>query len=120
MALLSGGVNPLLVRALAVADLRHRVLANNIANAETPGFKASRVEFESLLQAAVAGGSDPAAVAPQVVQDAGLSLTPDGNNVDIDTEMAALAGNQLWYAALTRSLGDQFGRLRAAISEGRR
>jgi len=120
MAILSGGLDPLLGRALGTADLRYRVLANNVANAETPGFKASRVEFEALLQQAQAAGTDPLTVTPAVVQDTGLSLTPDGNNVDIDAQMAALAANQLWYDALSRSLGDQIGRLRAAISEGRR
>lgn len=120
MALLDGGINPLLERALSVADLRNRVLANNVANAETPGFKASRVEFESLLQDALHSGGDPQAVAPVVIQDTGLSLTADGNNVDIDAQMADLAANQLWYAALARSADDALGRLRAAISEGRR
>lgn len=110
----------LLARALSAADLRHRVLANNVANVNTPGFKAARVEFESLLQEAMALGDAPLAVAPVVVRDNTLSLRPDGNNVDIDVQMSAVAANQLWYGALARSLSDEIGRLRAAISEGRR
>lgn len=108
-----------LERGLQAADLRHRVIAHNIANVETPGFKRSRVEFEQQLSQALEAGQDPSAVKPEVVLEADQTARPDGNNVDIEGEMTRLAVNQIWYSAMTRQLSDHFARLRMAITEGR-
>lgn len=109
-----------LAAALTAAGLRHRVLAHNLANANTPGFKRFRVEFESRLAAALAAGQDPAGVTPAVVRETGSRSRPDGNNVDVELEMAQLAENQLWQAALVRQVSEHFARLRTVIYEGRR
>lgn len=105
---------------MQAASLRQQVLAHNIANANTPGFKRSRVEFENRLNEAVAAGQDPAAVRAQVVKEVDLAGRPDGNNVDIEREMTSLAQNQIWYATLTRQLSDQLARIRMVINDGRR
>lgn len=128
----------LLEKGLQAASLRQAVIANNIANANTPGFKRSKVVFEEELKrateaeernrrlvAAAGGGGGlraPAAVriAPRVVIDGSTTARNDGNNVDIDVEMALMAENQIWYTALTRQISEHFARLRMAISEGRR
>lgn len=110
----------LLEQGLRAGDLRQRVLARNIANADTPGYQASHVSFESQLQdARQAGGQAALAVQPQVVRDVSAGRE-DGNNVDIEAEMVRLAENQIWYGALTRLTGDELGRLRIVISDGRR
>ena len=109
----------LLERGLGASSLRQRVLAHNVANAMTPGFKRSRVEFEEQLAAAMAEGKSPDAVAPKVEIETDTIGRADGNNVDIELEMTRIAENQLYYAALTRQLSDQFSRLRMVIHDGR-
>lgn len=125
--------------ALAASSLRHTVLANNIANVNTPGYQARRVAFEERLASAlaqqerraplarshprhVAGLTPPPAwsVQPDVIREQGRAVRADGNNVDIEREMALLAANQIWYGSLTRQVQDHFQRLRVAITEGRR
>lgn len=126
-----GGVTfAALERALDAAALRHQVVANNVANANTPGFKRGRVDFEASLQEALRrvdeAGRPPggellvAAVRPTVERETGTAQRNDGNNVDIESEMALLAQNALWYQALARQLSLRIGLLRLAASEGRR
>ncbi|HEY8347890.1 MAG TPA: flagellar basal body protein [Symbiobacteriaceae bacterium] len=109
-----------LEQALQAATLRQNVLANNIANIGTPGFKRARVEFERHLAQALQKKADPTSVRPMVVVEQDRSAFPDGNNVDVEAEMVRLAENQIWYSALTRTLSDHFARLRTVIYDGRR
>lgn len=130
-----------LEQGLAASSARHATLANNVANVNTPGFKRSYVEFETLLQDALSAGAgnglagrttDPRhipigtgshgavpRIAPIVREAQDREARMDGNNVNMEVEMANLATNQLWYGALTRQISDQFARLRLAI-DGRR
>lgn len=110
----------ILERGLAASSLRHQVTANNIANLMTPGFKASHVDFEEQLGAALANRQDADAVRPAVVVDQATTGRPDGNNVDVEGEMVVLGANQIWYSALTRQLSDHFARLGNVIHDGRR
>ncbi|MEA2424740.1 MAG: flagellar basal-body rod protein FlgB [Thermoleophilaceae bacterium] len=90
-----------LERAISGASLRQSVLANNLANAETPGFRRMDVDFHDTLAQAMRSGDsaaiDAASFTPQ--QDA-QSLRADGNGVDVDTESASMAKNGLEYEAL--------------------
>lgn len=93
----------LLERALAGSALRQSVLADNLANANTPGFRRQDVNFEgALAQAMDAGDSQPqldsVQFSPQVDQKA--QARADGNTVDVDTEMAAISENALTYQTL--------------------
>lgn len=129
----------LMGRGLDAASLRHQVLSNNIANISTPGFKSSDVAFEEILAQALGQGKNsaltgirtnnkhlpigiPAAddVQPQLVQQSDTSLRNDGNNVDIDAEMARLAQNTIYYETMARQVGDEIAKLKYVISEGRR
>ena len=90
-----------LERAISGATMRQSVLANNLANAETPGFRRMDVDFHDALAQAM-GSADSATIeattfTPQ--QDA-QTMRADGNGVDIDTESAAMAKNGLEYEAL--------------------
>ncbi|RDI75975.1 FlgB: flagellar basal-body rod protein FlgB [Gaiella occulta] len=117
-----GVTDILLGRALGGAELRQRVIAGNIANVNTPGFRRSDVPFQQSLRDALASG-DPARVGaarPQVVQDATTALRADGNNVDVDAEMARLAETQLLHGAVAGLLRDRIAMLRYVINEGRR
>jgi len=122
-------------RGLSVAWTRNAVIRNNIANVETPNFKASYVEFESLLaKAALERGFTGTVthsghrqlgsvsfdnVRPMIRQNRDLSMRYDGNNVDIESENVRLAQNSIFYNTITEKLNSELRRLRMAISEGR-
>ena len=106
--------------ALSGLAARQRTIADNVANINTPGFRASRVQFEEALRSAVAdgagaGGADAAArVAPTVAQ----SLEPtrqDGNNVNLDRETLLNVDTGLRYSLMLRAADHSFGVLRASM-----
>src|SRR4051812_43778481 len=90
-----------LERAISGAALRQEVLSNNLANAETPGFKRSDVDFHSTLAQAMKT-EDPNAIEGTSfsAQQDQQTLRADGNGVDIDVESASMAKNGLEYEAL--------------------
>jgi len=99
--------------ALSGLSARQRTIADNIANINTPGFLAGRVEFESALKSAVASG-ESAGVTPTVAR----SLEPtreDGNNVNLDTETLLNVDTGLRYSLMLRAADSQFGILRASM-----
>lgn len=111
--------------ALDALALRHRVIANNIANVDTPGFKAREVIFETVLKDALSrasgagGGHVLPEVRPKIVTLAGDSYLINGNGVDIDLEMAKLAENTVRYSALSRALSEKLGLIKYVINGGR-
>lgn len=140
--LLSTEMMDLVQRSLDAAALSHKVIANNLANVDTPGFKRSDVQFSDKLKRAMetrrtapqhlaAALTDSrhlefnedtavADVKPEVVTDVTSTLRNDGNNVDIDQEVSLLAQNTVWYQTLSQITQMQFSSLRTAILEGRR
>lgn len=109
-----------LSRLLDVASLRHSVIAQNVANVNTPAYRQRELSFEDDLLRALER-ADPAAVTsalrsqPQVIEGVGGADRTDGNNVDIDQEMAALTKNTLLYRVFGQVLASQLGQLRSAI-----
>ena len=107
--------------------LRHSVISNNIANADTPTYKRKDVNFQSYLEEQLSGGIS----LDDEVADAELDLVNgnvytdystvsyrlDGNNVDIDTENVELASEQIRYEALATSLNSEFSRMRTALGK---
>jgi flagellar basal-body rod protein FlgB len=90
-----------LSRAISGAAMRQEVLANNLANAETPGFRRSDVDFQSQLSQAMKAG-DPRAIESTTfsAQTDQTVMRADGNGVDVDVESANMAKNGLTYEAL--------------------
>lgn len=121
---------PLMERALDGAWARHEVLANNVANAETPGYRRLDVDFRSALLKSMGSSGVMTVTHPKhltssrsqkfVVSQSGSSVTPDGNGVDIDKEMAEVSTNALYYASVSRQLAAYYSMLRKAVTEGRR
>jgi flagellar basal-body rod protein FlgB len=119
--------------ALNLRLLNQNVISSNIANADTPGYKSKKVEFESALRDAL-GVSDemPAArtnpnhmshqsrdaIEPAIFEDPNGIESLDGNTVDRAAEMAAMAENQILYDAAAEMLKKKLGMLKYAISEG--
>lgn len=115
----------LIQKALDGTWQRQKAIAHNIANHETPGFKALSVDFEQALKTAVGRTteSDVSTIANARISvnvNRGLSQRADGNSVDLDKENVNLARTQIQYQYLTRTLSDYYARMRYAISEGKR
>lgn len=113
-------------RAADASWTRNTVIANNIANADTPGYKRKDVQFEAYLTSAIAGGDNldqdiqnldlSALNANTYIDESTLSYRIDRNNVDINTESAYLAQNQIRYYTLLDSMSQEFSRLSSAIN----
>ncbi|MGI6559150.1 MAG: flagellar basal body rod protein FlgB [Limnochordia bacterium] len=120
----------LLVRAMDYAAARSRALAANIANANTPGYKRVDVSFATHLseakrlplarshEAHLAGRRETASI--EYVQEGGTTMRNDGNNVDLEREMAFLVNTSMFYNAVLDQYNRRLASLRAAINEGRR
>jgi flagellar basal-body rod protein FlgB len=113
-----------LEKALDGTWTRNEAIAQNIANADTPGYKRKTVAFEEYLKDAMDGStidnSSVDNVEIKVGQDnSTLSTRSDGNNVDIESEMASMAKNTIEYETLVQSISSSYKRLASAIKEGR-
>ncbi len=113
------GQQDLLLRLLSASTERARVIANNIANQNTPGFTRKVLRFEELLKEVIESGASTDRIAPKLEEDV---LTPgraDGNNVNVELEMNAMRQNRLMYEAYASILGTRFELLRSSIESGR-
>jgi len=139
---LDGLTMDVLERALQVADLRQQVYSTNIANANTPGYKAEHVSFEAALRSVastanvgtalgashipisvsgtgiVSSASQWLSQTPAITASTDTSVENDGNNVNLDSQMAKMAANQIRYNALVEDMQLRFQRLQTAIVGG--
>lgn len=106
-----------LARYLDVAAFRQRVISANIANIDTPGYRAMDVDFQRELNKAMTDGDTP--LAPQTHPVAGLLERPDGNNVSLDREGLLLAQTQLQFTTGVALLRSELHRISLAIEEGK-
>lgn len=110
------------------ASTRQEVISSNIANVNTDNYKVGQVQFESLLDQANQslsmkqtngmhiGFCDLSQIDPLVTKRTDTAVKENGNNVDIDMEMANQAQNSLYYNALVTQLNAKLGLLNTAIS----
>ncbi|MAX16886.1 MAG: flagellar basal body rod protein FlgB [Nitrospina sp.] len=131
--LFSDKVPTLMKKSLNMMSTRQNLISSNVSNVDTPGFKASDIDFQAQFREALGSkhglnikstnekhfGPDTSSV---------KDLTPDpfeeetaaksnGNNVDIDNEMAKMAENQIMYNATVQLMMKRGGTVRAAITE---
>jgi len=107
--------------ALSGSAQRQQLLANNLANADTPGFKRSDLDFHSALEGAMAQGDDASQLESLTFEpqtDTTSSMTADGNNVDTDTEMSNLSANALDYQSLIAVANARLKMISTAIGSG--
>lgn len=116
-------------KAADASWIRENVIANNIANVDTPGYKRQDVDFQSALEKEL--GSSKYVSLDRKVRSlnadlSGLSVSPytdasnysyrlDGNNVDVDTENVELASEQLRYELLTTAINEEFSRMKLVL-----
>ncbi|WP_110588050.1 flagellar basal body rod protein FlgB [Microbacterium suaedae] len=103
-----------LMSALDGLSQRQQAIANNVANVNTPGYQAQRVQFEEELRQAVENGSG------DVDATTRSSLEPtrsNGNNVNLDTETLSNIDTVLRYQFATQAIGGQLGSVKTAIGQ---
>ncbi len=126
----------ILHRSMDVSSLRQNVIADNIANADTPNFKRSYVNFESQLKAALESERAPQPLQARMTRERHIGFTRpvdyrsvqpqrrldyltttdnNGNNVDIEVESMDFLNNQLMYTLMTNAVNQQFQRVNLVI-----
>jgi flagellar basal-body rod protein FlgB len=102
--------------ALRGLAARQRAHADNVANVETPGFKARTVDFEASLRTAMQAGNPELASVSTGRSEAPAGI--NGNNVDIDNEVIGLSDTGLRYQLVSEAVNAKFRLLRTAIGKG--
>lgn len=125
-----------LSKSLDLLSTRGNTISANIANAETPGYKAKQVDFENALADALQIGPTSEMTATHaghfpiqtksidslqadIYDNPDVEVSPDGNTVNLENEMASLAENSISYKAATQLINKKLGALKYAISGGR-
>jgi flagellar basal-body rod protein FlgB len=125
-----------LLASLNFRQMRQELISSNIANAETPGYKAKRIDFEEALAKAIdldklqnmnvterehfnVGGGGFTNLQPEVYQDPNGVVSEDGNTVDRANEMALMAENKILYDAMVQLLNKKMGLKKYIVNSDR-
>jgi len=97
--------------------LRQKAIANNVANLETPGYRRIDVKFEELLAKALdsPGTADITEIKPEIYHPNTTPVKPNGNNVNLETEVGEMVKNSLRYDAYIRLLHKKYKQMELAI-----
>lgn len=120
----------ILNKAAGASWTKNEIIANNLANVDTPNYKRKDLEFESFLAEALTDtttknmdkkvaniNSNLSSLKSRIYTEySSLDYRYDGNNVDVDTESAYLADNQIRYYTLLDSMTHEFNRLKSVLS----
>jgi flagellar basal-body rod protein FlgB len=98
-------------RYMDVVSARQKLVASNIANVDTPGYKTQDIDFQTEFSKAMGG-------TPQAQEVRGLALKNDGNNVYLDREARLLSENALRFSVASSLMRSQLNVVRGAIKEG--
>lgn len=101
--------------ALDMRMENQRVIAANIANMDTPGFTAQRLDFKASMDNALRGAKDAAVVNPSPAPATSL----DGNNVDLDYETSQMTQNRVLFSIESQLLGAKFRQLTTMLDQER-
>lgn len=131
MSLFSGTITSL-EQALNYSSTKQKVISQNIANVDTPNYKAKSVSFKSAFQEALGSNLDTYRTDKRhytfqkhssgqavIINNKQVSYNENDNSVDIDQEMSDLAANQIYYNALTERINGKFSTLQNVIRGGR-
>ncbi|MGZ3786880.1 MAG: flagellar basal body rod protein FlgB [Bacteriovorax sp.] len=125
-----------LAASLKYRQMRQELIASNIANAETPGYKAKKLDFEDALARALdtdgqqtlkttdskhfnVGGGGFNNLQPEIYEESNGIVSPDGNTVDRDQEMADMAENKIMYDASVQLLNKKLGLMKYVVGSDR-
>ena len=96
-----------------VTSLRQKLVASNIANADTPGYKTQDVDFQTSLRSALDGGM------PRAIEVSGLAVRNDGNNVNLDREARLLAEDAMRFNIAASLMHSEISQVKEAIQGGK-
>lgn len=121
--------------SIGMRQIRQNITSSNIANAETPGYHAQKIDFEEALARAIdldglrgmstsspehfSVGGKTSKVRPDIYENPEGAMNNDGNTVDLEKEMSALAENAIMYKAALQLINKKLAALKYAASEGR-
>ncbi|WP_413558766.1 flagellar basal body rod protein FlgB [Bdellovibrio sp. HCB209] len=125
-----------LATSMRMRQLRNNVTSSNIANAETPGYHAKKMDFEEALSRSMnmdgmnslstssgdhfaLGGVSVAKTRPDIYENPEGAVNNDGNTVDLEKEMSALSENAIMYKTALQLINKKMAALKYAASEGR-
>jgi len=100
-------------RYMSLLSERQKLVASNIANADTPGYRTKDIDFQAEFENAVEGQ------APTVIEPGNLPAKTDGNNVDLDREARLLAENALRFQIATNFARSDLADIKLAIQDGK-
>ncbi len=131
--LFSDAVPKVMKKSLDMMSTRQNMISSNISNVDTPGFKASDIDFQAQLREAIGSkgslnlrATNEKHYGPSTSNIGDLSPDPfdedavakaNGNNVDIDNEMAKMAENQVIYNATIQLMMKRGSTIRSAVTE---
>jgi len=100
---------------LDLLSARQKLVARNIANADTPGYKTTDIDFTAEMRSQMEGTP----VQPTPIEPTGLKMKNDGNNVSLDREARMLAENTIRFTIASQLMRGQIRAMKEAIREGR-
>lgn len=128
---LFGGTIQTLEKSLAYSTAKNRTIAQNIANVDTPNYKSRKVLFKNVLADTMSESIQNKRTHPQHInfqkhhdqsyiirENKNTMYSHNGNNVDVDQEMAELAKNQFYYQAVVDRLNGKFSNIEKVIRGG--
>ncbi|WP_099158091.1 flagellar basal body rod protein FlgB [Virgibacillus ndiopensis] len=130
---LFGGTFQTLEKSLDYATAKNRTISNNIANVDTPNYKAKDVVFKNVLNDAISSSIEAKRTntkhiafdnesmqhSYRIISKNNTMYNHNGNNVDVDKEMSELAKNQIYYQGLVDRINGKFSSLQTVIRGGR-
>lgn len=102
-------------RSMDVRMANQRLAASNLANINTPGYRARRIDFEATMRRVLEDPTEPESATPVIYQSPAPSLTLDGNNVDLDEELSQIARNRLMYSLTSQMLAAKLRQFNSVI-----
>ena len=111
------GSTETLARYMDLLSTRQKLVASNLANADTPGYRTQDIDFQFEFMSALHTGT--AATDPAIIEPQGLYVKPDGNNVNVDRESRLLAEDTIRFNLVSTLARGDLDAVRKAISEGK-
>jgi flagellar basal-body rod protein FlgB len=111
-------ISGLLEKALNIRGFYHKVLASNIANVETPGYKEKDIDFSTELERSIGGSNGGFEIRER--SDPGGIDGIDGNSVNMEDQIVKLTENTMMFNAFVQLINKKFSMMRYVINEGRR
>ena len=102
---------------LRATSVRQSLIANNIANLNTPGFRRQGIQFERVLSEALGSGKDIREIVAPIVNNSTIEIDEFGNDVDLDQEVGEMVKNTAMYKTYFRMLGKMLRQMEMAIGQ---